>query len=86
MRMRCSRASKEKPETGVKDELAENARKFWVRLGGTNDGWQIWYGRPADVLSSLATLTWEDANQPLAAFELTDIKGKTWNLASLKGR
>ena len=74
------------PETGVKDEVAENARRLWTKLGGTNDGWQLWYGRRADSLATVAGLTWEDANQPLPTFDLTDIKGKTWTLASLKGK
>jgi len=74
------------PETGMQDDVAENARRLWAKLGGTNDGWQIWYGSRADKLASRATLTWEDANQPLPAFELVDLKGKTWTQASLKGK
>jgi hypothetical protein len=74
------------PETGMRDEIAENARRLFTKLGGTNDGWQIWYGSRADKLASQATLTWEDANQPLPSFELADLKGKTWTQASLKGK
>jgi len=74
------------PETGMKDEMADDARRLWTKLGGTNDGWQIWYGSRADKLASQAKLTWEDANEPLAAFELADLKGKTWTQASLKGK
>jgi hypothetical protein len=78
--------ARQKPETGVRDEVAENARRLWNKLGGTQDGWQTWYGRRAEALATLAALTWEDANQPLPAFELPDIQGKTWTLASLKGK
>jgi len=74
------------PETGMPDEVANDARHLWTSLGGTNDGWQIWYGAPADKLANRVTLTWEDANQPLPAFELVDLKGKTWTQASLKGK
>jgi hypothetical protein len=74
------------PETGIPDEVAENARRLFTKLGGTNDGWQIWYGSRADRLATLATLTWEEANQPLPSFELVDLKGKTWTQASLKGK
>ena len=74
------------PETGMPDEVAEDARRLWTRLGGTNDGWQLWYGSRADTLASKATLTWEDASQPLPSFELADLKGKTWTQASLKGK
>jgi hypothetical protein len=78
--------AQETPETGIHDEVADGARRLWTKLGGSNEGWQLWYGRQADVLSTQATLTWEDANQPLPAFEIADLKGKTWNLASLKGK
>ena len=76
--------AKEPPETGIKDEMAGNARQLWTRLGGSNDGWQVWYGRQADL--SQSTLSWEDANLPLPAFEITDIAGKTWTQASMKGK
>ena len=78
--------AQQKPETGKKDELADNAHQLWANLGGTEDGWKQWYGRRADALASQAGLTWEDANLPLPAFELTDLNGKTWNVAALKGK
>jgi cytochrome oxidase Cu insertion factor (SCO1/SenC/PrrC family) len=31
-------------------------------------------------------LRWDDANQPLAPFELVDLNGKTWSVESLKGK
>jgi len=78
--------AQQKPETGLKDEVADNAHRMWAKLGGSNEGWQLWYGRQADILATQATLTWEEANEPLPAFELTDLKGKTWTQASLKGK
>jgi hypothetical protein len=78
--------AQQKPETGKKDELADNAHQLWANLGGTDEGWRLWYGRRADALASQAGLTWEDANLPLPAFELADLSGKTWNVASLKGK
>jgi len=78
--------TEEKPETGKKDELADSARHLWANLGGTDEGWRLWYGRRADALASQAGLTWEDANLSLPAFELADLNGKTWNAASLKGK
>jgi len=78
--------AQQKPETGMKDELADNARELWASLGGSDEGWKLWYGRRADALANEATLTWENASQPLASFELTDLSGKTWNLAALKGK
>jgi hypothetical protein len=78
--------AQEKPEAGMKDELADNAHQLWASLGGTDEAWKLWYARRADALANMATLTWEDANQPLADFELADLSGKTWNMASLKGK
>ena len=79
-------AAQQKPETGRKDELADNAHQLWKRLGGTEEGWQLWYGRPANDLANQATLRWQDAHEPLPAFELSDLNNKTWNLAALKGK
>jgi hypothetical protein len=78
--------AQQKPESGEKDELADNAHQLWTTLGGTEEAWQIWYGRPANELANQATLTWKDTHDPLPAFELADLSGKTWNLASLKGK
>jgi hypothetical protein len=78
--------AQQKPETGMKDELADNAHQLWAGLGGSDEGWKLWYGRRADALANMAALTWEDANQPLATFELADLSGKTWNLAAVKGK
>jgi hypothetical protein len=75
-----------KPATGEKDELADNARRLWSGLGGTDEAWQLWYGHRANELANQVTLTWEEAHQPLPAFELADLNGKTWNLAALKGK
>jgi hypothetical protein len=79
-------ATEEKPEPGKKDELADSARQLWANLGGTDEGWRLWYGRRADALANQSGLTWEDANLPLPTFELADLSGKTWNVASLKGK
>jgi thiol-disulfide isomerase/thioredoxin len=78
--------AKENPETGVKDELADNARTLWKSLGGSDNGWRMWYGRHADALAQKPTLTWEGTNLRLPSFQLTDLHGKTWQLADLKGR
>jgi hypothetical protein len=78
--------AQQKPESGMKDDLVDNAHQLWASLGGSDEGWKLWYGRRADALANQATLSWEDANLPLATFELADLSGKTWNLASLKGK
>ena len=76
----------QKPETGRKDELADSAHQLWKDLSGTEEGWELWYGRPANDLANQATLALQAAHEPLPAFELADLNGKTWNLAALKGK
>jgi len=78
--------AQQKPETGMKDELVDSAHQLWASLGGSDEGWKLWYGRRADALANQVALSWEDANQLLATFELADLNGKTWNMASLKGK
>jgi len=74
------------PTIGYKDELADNAHRLWEQLGGTPEGWQLWYGRPANDLMSQLPETWETASQALPEFDLPDLNGKTWNLAALSGK
>jgi AhpC/TSA family len=74
------------PAAGEKDELGEGARQLWTSLGGTDEAWKMWYGRRADALANKATLTWETVNEPLPPFQLTDLKGKTWQIVDLKGK
>jgi len=78
--------AKKKPEFGVKDELADNARTLWNSLGGTDEGWRVLYGRQADALAQPATVIWEAADLRLPSFQLTDLHGKTWQVADLKGK
>jgi len=78
--------AEQKPEAGKKDELADSAHQLWASLGGTDEGWRMWYGRRADALANQSGLTWEDASLPLPSFELADLSGKTWNVAALKGK
>jgi len=74
------------PSPGDKDELGDEAHQLWTRLGGTEDGWNGWYGEHANELASQTHLEWETAQDPLAPFRLTDLHGKTWQLADLKGK
>jgi len=78
--------AEDKPQTGVKDELADNAHALWRNLGGTEEAWMMWYGRKANELAQQAALIWENTNLPLPAFELVDLKSNTWQPANLKGK
>ena len=68
------------------DELTDSAHRLWTSLNGTEEGWQLWYGRRANDLANSVALTWEKANQRLPPFELADLNNQAWNLAALKGK
>lgn len=74
------------PAPGEKDDLAGDAGELWTSLGGTAEGWQTWYSERAAAPGNEIQLTWETAQQPLPPFKLTDLAGKTWQSADLKGR
>ena len=78
--------AKIKPPSDEKDELAENAHRLWTNLHGTEDGWQLWYGRRANDLTNTNPLNWQKTNEAFASFELTDLNSHTWNLNSFKGK
>jgi hypothetical protein len=78
--------ARRRPIPGKKDELAEDARQLWSMLGGTNEGWMMWYGRRANELAQSVSLRWENANEPLPDFQLADLNGKIWTQESLKGK
>lgn len=74
-----------KPPAPV-DDLVRDAHRLWTNLNGTEDGWQLWYGRPANDLASKVALTWQKVDEPLPPLELTDLNDQPWSLASLKGK
>ena len=72
-----------------KDELADDAERLWKELGGTDDGWQAYLSRNETVkgVTGVAeTETWDARNQTMPDFALTDMQGKPWKLADLKGK
>jgi len=71
-----------------KDELADNTKRLWKELGGTDDGWQSYLARnEASRAAAEATeATWDAKNQALPDFTLADLNGKTWKLSDLKGK
>lgn len=78
--------SDQMPSPGDKDDLANEAHQLWLKLGGTEDGWNGWYGQRANILASHPHLVWETAQESLPPFRLTDLHGKTWQLGDLKGK
>ena len=77
------------PKPGKKDELSDNAQRLWKELGGTEQGWQAYLARneaSKNMTEVAAAATWDVKNTPLPDFELTDLQGRKWKLADLKGK
>jgi hypothetical protein len=77
------------PGGAQKDELAEKTRALWGDLGGSSEGWQAWFNR-RELLGQLPGLqagsTWNKIEKRLPEFDLADLSGTKWRLASLKGK
>ena len=78
-----------KPTSGKKDELTETTERLWKELGGTDQGLNAYLARNELSKSKLETAegsSWETKNTPLEDFELSDLQGRKWSLADLKGK
>ncbi|MCS6806916.1 MAG: redoxin domain-containing protein [Acidobacteriota bacterium] len=71
------------------DKLPEKVRRMWTELGGTQDGWAAWNAMLAadrSVAEATEVTNWEKQDKVLPDFELSDLQGKPWRLADLKGK
>lgn len=66
------------------DPLAENVDRLWKELGGTPAAYALLSDKTkaAEVTDS----RWERPKNPIPAFSLPDLEGKTWSLASMEGK
>lgn len=77
------------PAAGKKDELSDNARRLWKELGGTDQGWNAYLARNETAKSKVGSAeiaTWDSKNTVLPDFELSDLQGRKWSPADLKGK
>ena len=72
------------PSPDGKDELAGNVERLWKELGGTPAAYALLIDKRK--ATEAAESRWERPKNPLPAFSLTDLEGKTWKLASLEGK
>jgi thiol-disulfide isomerase/thioredoxin len=76
----------------TREEIETAARKLWKRIGGSAEGWTaslapVGPGGPEKPPAEVASLGgWKEHRIDLPDFSLTDLKGRTWRLASLKGK
>lgn len=80
--LRADAANRRPRGSGV--SAADNVERLWKELGGTSAAWALLLDRPqaAEVTDS----RWERPSKPLPAFSLSDLEGKTWKLATLRGK
>jgi thiol-disulfide isomerase/thioredoxin len=71
-----------------KDELSDNVQRLWKALGGTEQGWSAYLARPDSKLKPAAAevATWDAKSTALPEFDLTDLQGRRWSHADLKGK
>ena len=77
------------PASGKKDELNDNAQRLWKELGGTDQGWKAYLARneaSKSKVGSAEVATWDSKNIALPDFELSDLQGRKWSPADLKGK
>lgn len=70
------------------DELTNNTQRLWKELGGTDQGWRAYLARieSKSKPESAEVATWDTKNTAMAEFDLTDLEGRKWSLADLKGK
>ena len=70
------------------DELNKTVQRLWKDLGGTDQGWRAFMARvdSKNKFESAEEATWDTKNTVLPEFDLTDLDGRKWTLADLKGK
>ena len=74
-------------------DLMKHALALWEEAGGSKEVWEALAVRPATpkpsaakVATALEYTDWRPSSQPLPEMNLQDMLGKSWTLASLKGK
>jgi thiol-disulfide isomerase/thioredoxin len=79
-------------------EVVEHGLALWEEAGGSQEVWEVLAARPAvpkpaapktsaaNVATALEYTAWRPSSQPLPEMSLQDMLGKSWTLASLKGK
>jgi len=70
----------------LEDPLGDEARALWKELGGTDIAWAVWSKPPGAKPQEATEGRWEKPTKTLPSFELADLTGKTWKLATLEGK
>ncbi len=82
-----TRISPPTPSHGrLEDHVSDEARAVFKDLGGTDVAWGVWSKPPGAKLQEATEGRWEKPTRQLPTFELADLSGKTWKLATLEGK
>jgi len=70
----------------LEDPVSDEARAVFKELGGTDVAWDVWRKPPGAKPQEATEGRWEKPTRQLPTFELADLSGKTWKLATLEGK
>lgn len=83
----ATRVSPPNPWRGkLHDDLADESRELWKDMGGTEVAYTVWSKPSVSKSEELKEGRWEKPKRTLPAFELVDLSGKTWKLATIEGK
>jgi thiol-disulfide isomerase/thioredoxin len=68
----------------AKERVGENVERLWKELGGTAAAHSLLLDKPRAI--EAVDSRWERPMNPLPAFSLSDLAGKSWKLAGLNGK
>ncbi len=69
-----------------KDEIADNIARLWKDLGGTAATKDLWERKGRKVEVAQGDGRWETPKKAMPNWELSDLAGRIWKLASLEGK
>jgi thiol-disulfide isomerase/thioredoxin len=70
---------------GKTDELADNENRLWKVLGGSSASRDLWE-KKAKITEVATEGRWQIPTKAMSAWELSDLQGRTWRMASLSGK
>lgn len=69
------------------DEIKNSFDRVWKELGGTSEGLTaLSKSKDSNKNTANTASSWNEKNDPLVDFDLTDLQGKKWKRADLKGK
>jgi thiol-disulfide isomerase/thioredoxin len=73
-------------EGKLTDDVMDESRALWTEMGGTETAFAVWSKPAASPAADADEARWEKPTKTLPDFQLSDLSGKSWTLASLKGK